>query len=267
MALKNIQNDPAPIPKSFSKKYKVEIETFEGRALWTLAPKTNPSNEAILYLHGGAYVFNMYPNHWTFLAKVMDKTQATILIANYPLAPQESVQDTFAYMEKLYPKFQKTYAGKKQFLMGDSAGGGLALAFAQQIRDKALELPAQIILLSPWLDISMANPDIAPVEEADKLLRVEGLRKAGELYAGKMDTQAPRVSPIYGEFQGLPPIAIFIGSHDLFIADCRKLREILENKKVDFHYYEYPKMLHVWMILPVKEAKTVLNQLRDLIKK
>src|SRR5690606_3466899 len=110
--------------------------------------------------------------------------------------------------------------------MGNSAGGGLALGFAQKLRNenRTQPQPSQLILISPWLDITLSNPDIRMVDKKDKLLSIKGLRMAAKAYASSVDGNDFRVSPIYGDFSGLGKISLFIGTNDLFVADARKFK-------------------------------------------
>lgn len=266
LASGKIKNDPASVPKKFPKKYDFKTEKFEGRNIWTIAPKRNSSDKVIFFLHGGAYVFNMYAQHWTLLGKLVDETNAMIVVVDYPLVPQHHAEESYVYLENYYKEFVKEHGHKEIIFMGDSAGGGLAIAFAQYVRDNHLKQPAKVIAMSPWLDLSMSNPEIPSIEKLDKLLASDSLQKAGKLYAGNMNIKDPRISPIYGNFKDLKNLSIFIGTHDLFIADNRKLRARLEEEGILFNYYEYPKMPHAWVLIAMPETKAMVNQVIDLVK-
>lgn len=265
LASGKIKNDPALVPKKFPKKYDFKTEKFEGRNIWTIAPKGKSSDKVIFFLHGGAYVFNMYAQHWTLLSKLVDKTTSTIVAVDYPLVPQHNAEENYIYLENYYKEFVKEYGNKEVIFMGDSAGGGLAIAFAQYVRDNNLKQPAKVIAMSPWLDLTMSNPEISSIEKVDSLLEGNSLRKAGEQYVGSIDAKDPRVSPIYGNFKNLN-LSIFIGTYDLFIADNRKLKVILEKEGIPFNYYEYPKMPHAWVLISMPETKAMLKQVIDLVK-
>lgn len=169
-------------------------------------------------------------------------------------------------MHAVYEMLIKKFTSKHISLIGDSAGEGLALAFGQNLRNESLPLPQQLLLLSPWLDLTMSNPDISAVDVYNKILGRKGLQLAGESYAGNLALEDYRLSPIYGGFNQLPILSIFIGTHDLFIADSRKLKLKLEADKISFNYYEYPNMMHVWSVIPgLNEAKHSLEQIVKLV--
>lgn len=145
--------------------------------------------------------------------------------------------------------------------MGDSAGGGLALGFAQKIKNEWKRNPEKIILFSPWLDVTMENPYINLIDKYDVMLNVEGLKKAGKLYAGDFDLKDYRVSPIYGNFENLGEISIFTGTHDVLYADIIRLKSMLKEKNIEFNYFEYSCLFHDFMIF------TNLVESHDVIKK
>ncbi len=270
MLRKTIENDsfdldPARIPKNFSKKYDVHTEMVQERETWTLTPKA-PSDTVVFYVHGGAYCFNVVGLHWTFISKLMDASRAAFVVANYHLAPVDDAQAAYRYLEELYRQTLAKYPGKRIVFMGDSAGGGLAIAFAQHLREIDLPQPAHIISHSPWLDITMSNPDIADIDRYDKALNKSALRDIGTMFAGDLEPTDPRLSPIYGTFDGVAKMSIFIGTHEIFVADTRKLRARLEKEGIPMNYFEYPKMAHTWALMPMREGKVAIDQMVSLLK-
>lgn len=263
--LENFKNKPDAITKSVKQTCEIKEETFGNRTLWTLSPKNLKSDKAIFYIHGGGYVLNMSSMLWNYLAKVVEETKATIMVTNYPLAPQSNAESAYNYLHKLYIKFLDRYEGKEIVFLADSAGAGLAISFAQYLNDVNLPQPKKIILLSPWLDVSLTNPDIKDVIPKDNALEVNGLQKAGKLWAGKLDVKDPKISPIYGRFDNIAKISMFMGTSEIFVSDARKLVKKLKEENIPFNYYEYPKMLHCWILLPLPESKVALSQIMKLI--
>jgi acetyl esterase/lipase len=261
-----IKNDPAPIPSSISKKYQVETEIIDGFKVWTLSPKKSKSDKVIFFFHGGAYVFNVYKQHWQLIDKLIEATGATFVIHDYPLVPQYTQKEAFDFTYKVYENLLAKYRSETKYFVGDSAGAGLALAFAQLLRNERKPLPEQIILSAPWLDVTLENPEVKIIDRDDKMLGIEGLQMAGKAYAGELDTKNYRVSPIYGDFKNLPKISIFIGTHDMFWADAKKLKTKLDEANIPMNYYEYPKMFHNWWIMVgLPETKSVIKQVSLLI--
>jgi acetyl esterase/lipase len=196
----------------------------------------------VLYIHGGGYISNIIRQQWNLIEDLITKTNSTIIIPDYKLAPEATYKETYEFILNVYNQILKNHNAEDLIIMGDSAGGGFALGFAMTLRDNNQTQPSQSILLSPWLDISMQNPEIQKVDKYDKMLSIDGLQMAGKLFAGNLDIKDYRVSPIYGDFKNLNKITVFIGTHDLFIADTRKMKATLDSLNIPFNYFEYPKM-------------------------
>ncbi|PKP39055.1 MAG: alpha/beta hydrolase [Bacteroidetes bacterium HGW-Bacteroidetes-15] len=257
--------EPAKIPKSILKQFSVEVEELYGRKVWTLSPKKNENNSLIIFLHGGAYYANITQLHWRLVEKLIISTNAIFIVPDYPLAPESTCINTYQFLDAVYAKLISKYPSKQTVFMGDSAGGGLALGYAQKIRNEDIKQPNQIILISPWLDVSMTNPEMAKYDKLDKVLSINGLKIAGKNYSGEMNVTDFWVSPIYGNFTNLGRISIFIGTNEVLIADARKFKHLLEVQHIDFNYFEYSGMFHDWVVVTgLKETKDVLIKIKDL---
>lgn len=255
---------PAAIPGALRKRYRTGIEVFHGRKVWTIAPKSNPSNTVVLFLHGGAYFANITRLHWQFIDQLTKNTKAVFVVPDYPLAPESDCLENLRFLEEIYSSMVSHHPNSNPVLMGDSAGGGLALSFAMQLRDKDVRQPTQLILLSPWVDVSMSNPGIAEHDSQDKLLHVQTLAQAGKQYAGDLEVTDFRVSPVYGDFSGLGKISVFIGTHEALLPDAQKLKRIAESQGTDIQYHEFPGMFHDWVLVPsLKETRQVIQQVKE----
>ena len=267
MKKKKFSQEAAPIPSSLKNKFDLITTEINGRRIWTFKPKQNVSKKVILYLHGGAYILNITKYHWNLIEELLHKTNATIIVPDYPLAPSASCTNVYKFVEVVYNELLFDIPSQNMIFMGDSAGAGIALGFAQELRNKNKTNPSQIILLSPWIDISMSNSAIIEFDKKDKILDTKGLQMAGEAYAGIVETKDFRVSPIYGNFSGLGKISVFIGAHDILIADTKKLEDRLKQENIPINYFEYPKMFHVWAIITVlPESQHAINQMALLLK-
>lgn len=256
---------PRP-PKELHKLCDIETRRFRNRNVFTLQPKGKSSGKHILYLHGGAYVQNFVKQHWTFLGSLIGLTNCTITTPDYPLAPSQNYEDVFNMIEPLYNELAQSVHPAGVLVMGDSSGGGMALALAQLIRKNNGLKPSKLILLSPWLDISLQNPAIQAIDPLDPFLGVDGLQKAGKSYAGGTSPDCFLLSPIYGPTEGLPDIHLFIGTRDVLVADARKFKSLMEQKANPLHYYEYEDMIHTWMLLNFPESKKAREQIVSIIE-
>src|SRR5215204_1447488 len=235
-------------------KHRISTREFKGRTVRTVAPKESAGGRYILYLHGG-YINGFSKYHWRFISNLVSELQCTVIAPDYPLTPERQVHDVFEMVFPLYQEILAAAGSSNLAVMGDSAGGGMALALAMRARDARLGQPSDIILLSPWLDVTMTNPEMEKVDRFDPFLDIKGAQYLGKIYAGETDRTNYLVSPIYGDLENLAPIMLFIGTHDTFVADCRKLKARAEAEAVPLDYHEYENMVHVWILIPSPEEK------------
>ena len=219
----------------------------------------------IIYLHGGAYVQQPLLPHWTFLDRLAKKTRAEIIVPLYPKAPLHTYSETFGMLTRLYRLLLDVCNACDTVFMGDSAGGGLALAFAQSCKETGLVQPKRLILLSPWLDVSMEHPGIEALEEKDPMLQREYLITAGKAWAGSQDTHYYKVSPTYGPCAHLCPVTLFVGTHEIFYADALTFAERARKQHAVVDVRVYQKMNHVFPLFPIPEAKKAMKEIIDLV--
>lgn len=259
-------NRYAEPPKSFFRKFIIQCNTICGRKCYSLKTSASPKKH-IFYFHGGAYTLQAQRMHWRIIGILLAKTQCQITNVNYPLAPECTCADTLAMVIEAYALLSNN-SERETILMGDSAGGGLALALAQQIKSQGLlPKPEKIILLSPWLDISMDKNLTREQEERDLVLAKETLLTVGKSYAGNYDARDYRCSPLYGEITDIGDIALFTGTSEILNVQARQLRDELTKQGQSISYFEYEQMQHVWIGLPIPEAKKALDQVISFIQK
>lgn len=251
--------------KRLHRKHLISKRKVNGHLVWTIAPQQNAGEKHIIYLHGGAYVNSFAPQHWTFMSKLVETLNCTVIAPNYPHAPEHYVEDVFALMVPLYTELAARAGSSNVTIMGDSSGGGISLALVQRLREDGHDQPGRVILLSPWLDATLSNPAIAEFDRIDPFLGVEGLKYGGEVYARDVDPKSYLVSPVYGSLKDLAPVTLFIGTRDLLYPDCRKLRDKAATEGVRLDYREYEQMVHNWMLGPMPEAKQAFNEIVETI--
>ena len=159
-------------PKEEKSWYSIENKKYMERNVFILTPSDNePSGKVILYLHGGAYVGEIENEHWNFVEKLIKDTNNTIILPDYPLAPKYTYKDVFNMIEPLYKEIVDKVGADNIILMGDSAGGGMGIALLEKIAlESEYEMPSKTILISPWLDVRLTNPEIDKIQKNDKEL-------------------------------------------------------------------------------------------------
>lgn len=283
-AMDKLHNIPAAHPSArFRGKYNITEDNFMGHLVYIIAPLLGASSsggaasgasssigakskiETILYFHGGGYVGAISVFHWMFIGNLVDKLGVSVVVPFYPRAPKYDVDANFDMVMPLYDDLIARYDPAKMMIMGDSAGAGLSLALTQQIIASGRPIPAKITLLSPWLDARGNDPRQISIEKNDCILGIVGLQAAGAAYAGKNSITDPRVSPGLASLKGLPPIAMFAGTHDILLTDAQNFKGRTDSSetRVQLDYYEYEKMHHVWMLIPCPEARKCIDQIAE----
>lgn len=205
---------------------------------------------SVIYVHGGAYVNQIAPAHWKLVCAIADATRRPVHVPRYGLAPQHHAEEAIDFLGRV---ISRAAHDGPTYLAGDSSGAGLALAATQATISAGGAPPLGLTLISPWLDIALANPAIPALAQRDPWLAVPGLRECGRVWAGDLPADDYRVSPIFGALHNLPPIDLYIGDRDIFLADCRQLRDSIGTGGITYH--EQPGAIHVYPLLPVPEAK------------
>lgn len=227
--------------------------------------KENKGN-VILYVHGGNFVDHANYYQIKMAKKIALKTNSTLIFLVYDLLPNGNSSKLLSLVDNVYRSIIETNP-LKIILLGDSAGGGTVLSYAMVVRDKKLTKPNHIVMISPWLDLSMSNPEIKEYAKRDAMNSFEGIKYEGKIWAGSQDLCDPKVSPIYGNFEDLGEITILYGGREILTPDCRKFCKLLENKKIDFNEIVYLKEGHDFVAYPTKEGKKAIEDIIDIINK
>lgn len=251
-------NGPARPSEAVRQRHRVTDEVVGTHRAFRVRPSGDRRKGAapILYLHGGAYVFNLMEPHWAGLTAIADQTGREVVALLYPLAPEKTVEDGLAAAEAAYLALVAENGGAGVTVAGDSAGGGLALALAHRIRDAGHAAPDRLLLFFPWLDATVGDPSQPDLAKKDPLLTIPTLREAGRLWAGALDPADARPSPLFGNQRNLPPILVQVGTHDLLLADARRLARCCPSVRL----VEYPGMFHGWIVAPVPEGRAAIEQ-------
>jgi monoterpene epsilon-lactone hydrolase len=248
----------------------VVTDELRGRAVWRLEPVgPTPGAPVVVHFHGGGYVLGAGRPHWTLLAALIARTGVTACMPDYPLAPESTAAETVAWAMDAYElaAAAAAVAERPVVLMGDSAGGGLALAVAVAARDRGLPMPAALVLLSPWLDVGMTAPDAKELDRRDPILTRRGLLAAGKAYAGAAGAADPLASPLFANLTGLPPTTVYVGTAEQLVADARRLAvraAQIPGWRVDVR--ETPDMVHDWVLFGfLPEARAAIGEIGGIL--
>lgn len=218
----------------------------------------------LLYLHGGGFVSHADGAHWRYVARIARDLGLRVVLPAYPLAPAHSWRDSHDGLLRLFEQVAIESPGGV-VLGGDSAGGGYALALAQQIAARPGPQPTQLMLVSPWVDLTDRTPGTLEAARRDPWLNLTRLRLFGSWWAGPDEVTRAEVSPLNGDLSALPPAVMWCGTRDVLQPQCRLLADRAAEQGWDLRYVEEPGLIHVYPLLPVPEARRAFAELTDFL--
>ena len=154
----------------------------------------------------------------------------------------------------LVPHLAREVGDENTTVAGDSAGGGLALGLTQTLVDDAGP-PGRLALIAPWLDIALTDPGVDEIARRDPWLVPAGLREAGRAWRGDLSPDDPRVSPLRGRVDGLPPTTVYIGDRDIFLPDALHLVDDIRATGGRVELVEQPGAVHAYPLTPTPEGR------------
>lgn len=252
---------PSPQPKEPKTRFE---DTPNGRVFY--ANEDGKAGVTVFYLHGGAYFMDFTRSHWKLMNTMVEKADATVIAPAYRLLPFATWKDAFDLVIPLYKEYCEAHPDQKIVLMGDSAGGGLSAALAEEFIAQGIRMPDELVLLSPWVDISMENEQIKEYEDLDPFLSVSPLTLCGDNWRGNLDPHDRRVSPIYGSLEGIRHVTVFLGTAEIFYPDVTKFFGMLEDDPSN-ELIIGEEMCHVYPLFPISEAKPAVEKIIEVLKR
>lgn len=224
------------MPEGTSFSCNVEKTTRAGMQTYVI--NENTDGKTILYLHGGGYVIQPVVSQWNFADTVALRTGARVFVPIYPVAPNFDCSISLPRVVQLYKELVGQYGAENVIVMGDSAGGGMAMALVEYFWENDIEEPALVIAISPWLDVSLSNPETPAFDKLDSMLSAEELRVWGRAWAGELDIWNYQVSPLFFDFETIypddyPRTLLFVGTNDLMYPDVMELQAVAEELGFD----------------------------------
>ncbi|RNI28222.1 alpha/beta hydrolase [Rufibacter immobilis] len=254
-----IKNFPDP-PKSLRNKHTFEkLDASHVNGYWIDREKA--PNGVLVYLHGGGYLFGPVELQWKYIARLSRHTGKAAIVVDYRMAPEHPFPAGLEDVVTLLTTLRSTGQLPDNYvLLGDSAGGGLAVSTAYRLKEMNQPLPKKLLLLSPWLDITLTNPASAFTAPKDIILGFDSVRKAAKKYMQHHDPRNPLISPVFGDVTGLPPTLLQIGTAEIFLWDSRSFVQKLANAGVPVQFEEYEDMFHVFPLVPfLPQSKKALQ--------
>jgi acetyl esterase/lipase len=248
----------------------VAIPGAEFESEW-VTPPDSEHERIILYLPGGAYIMRSPNMHCAMVSRLCAQANARALMAYYRLAPEHPfpacLEDSLLAYRWL---LDQGYNPRHIVIAGDSAGGGLTLASLLAIRDRKLPLPACALMMSPVLDAGDMSASRWKNAYTDSLLPASSRRALNPrpLVIGEADIKDPLISPIYGDFTGLPPLYLQVSDSELLLDDSLRLARRGHQYQIEVSVELWRRVPHVWQAFPfLPESVDALRKAGAFVKK
>jgi acetyl esterase/lipase len=254
--------DPAP-PRRVAKAFDVRQTQACGLPLYELRPAGADPVRTVLYVHGGGFVSGLDRFHWRYAARLAGGLGVRVVLPRYPLTPTHTWLDALPPLVELFEQLA-VESPHGVVVMGDSAGGGLAVGVAQQVARRPGPQPTHLVAFAPWVDLTGETPGMQEAAQADPWLTLSKLRLYGTWW-GAGDPPDPAASPLSGDLSGLPPTLLMCGTRDLLLPQSRALAARATEAGSPVTYVEEPGLLHVYPLLPIPEARRAWRQVEAFL--
>jgi len=256
---------PNPTSPPESIKHAVDTAVYKNSSGWNvfrITPREVAEPEQhIFYVHGGAFVHHMLEQHWKAMASIAVASGAAVTVPAYPLAAEGTAEVVPYGMANMLENFMDDVGADRTFLVGDSAGGNIALTTATLLRDRRASLPARTILIAPWLDLELAD-----VTADVPGMNLDRLRQDARIWRGDLAFTDPLVSPINAALHGLGKVTVFCGTDDLLNPGCWRLGELAsEQPGTAFELYESLGAGHSHVLSDTAAGAQARTMICDLI--
>jgi acetyl esterase/lipase len=239
------------------------------RAAWIRSTDAE-AERVILHLHGGGYVTGGIDSH-RMLCSVMAQTlKMNVLLPEYRLAPEHRFPAALDDALKSYRwLLAQGHAPRNIIISGDSAGAGLCLAAVLSLRDAGDPLPAAVVCLSPWADLTHSGKSHITNADAESVLTTDVLKKWALCYADEAALRDPRISPVFADYRGFPPMFIQAGSEEILLDDAMTVAEKATSANVDVTLKVWDGLWHVWQVTGnlIPETRAAFEEMNEFVQK
>ena len=235
-------------------------------AAWMRRKNPHKRNHAILYCHGGGYTSGNLGYSRVLASKLTHVTGYDVLTFEYRLAPEHpypaAVEDALLAWDHL---MYLGYGARDITVVGDSAGGNLALVLCRRLREMNRMMPEALVLMSPWTDMTASGPSYAERQDVDPMLTPDYIKAVRSAYAPGADLTDPDLSPVFGSFESFPPTLIQVGTHEILYSDAEQLAEKLQAASIPCTLEVYEDMWHVFQMFPMKKATAAMTSISHFL--
>lgn len=255
--------------RQMNKRLPVERVDIEGLPAAWIRPEGADETKVVIHLHGGGYVTGFIDSHLMMCVPMAKALKRRMLMPEYRLAPARPFPAALDDALKTYRWLLAQGTDPRDIVLsGDSAGGGLTLATALSLRDAGNPLPAALICISPWADLTNRSGSHAANAKVESVLRTDVLNEWARYYTDASNLTNPLVSPVFADLRGLPPLLIQVGSDEILLDDSVTLAERAKSAGVDVSLRIWDDMWHAWPVLGelIPESGMAFEEMRTFLE-
>jgi acetyl esterase/lipase len=225
----------------------VDLDGVPGE--WSIVPGSDPAR-VLMFFHGGGYCSGSIVSHRRMVTEAGRSGGVRTLAVGYRLAPEHPFPAALEDAVTAWDFLRKRGIAAGQIAVGgDSAGGGLTLALLQALRAAGEPLPGCAWLVSPWTDLTQSGATLVTKDAVDPLIHKVYLDELAAAYVpAGMDRKDPRLSPLFADLSGLPPMLIQVGSAETLLDDATRLAAAAGAAEVAVTLEIWPHMIHAWQL-------------------
>lgn len=241
----------------------VENVNINGINCYWFIPEAIQSSTLSVYLHGGGYMKGGLTSHRNMLTHFAAKLNTRILLIDYRLAPEHPYPAGLEDVVAVYAQLKKDLPNEDLFLMGDSAGGGLAIAAIKEMTAKNLSLPQAVVLISPWVYLEATASSYFDNRDKDPILDQQAINEYAALYIG--DKPIVEASPGTGGVKAFPPVLILVGAGEILLDDSRHFFAAVNEVQPNAFLSVHNDVAHVWLLPDIHSphATHALNEIKS----
>ena len=235
-------------------------------AAWVKPDWPHDKRRVIFYCHGGGYTSGNLGYSRPLASKLSSATGWETLCFEYRLAPEHPFPAAVDDARKAWDYLMYLgYGAKDVVVVGDSAGGNLALVLCHKLKEERRQLPGRLVLMSPWTDMTASGRSYVQRASIDPTITMDYIHAVRSVYAGKEDLTSPWLSPLFGDFSGFPPTLIQVGNNEILYSDSLRLRDRMQKARVHCQLEVWNDMWHVFQMFPIRKASLAMESIGNFL--
>jgi len=242
----------------------VEETTIAGVKCYWFNKDLLAKKQIIVYLHGGVYTYGNINAYRAMLTNLSKSLNAPILYIEYSLSPEHVFPTANKEILNVYKQLNKEYSGYKISIIGDSAGGGLAIFLVNDVQKANLPVPSALALISPWVDLNCDNNSYTTKKAVDPILNKDFLYGHALMYASGKIKEA---NPGEIKFKIFPPVFLLVGTDEVLNDDSKNFYSYIKPIQKKAKLKEFEGQKHVWLFSHIdsKESVEAINDIKEFI--